>query len=203
MQMPLSIKTRTGIDEHDQEEQMKFLVKASKYVRMITIHGRTVKQWYSAQSNWDFVYELKKKTDKKCKILGNGWIKSYEDIEALAKNLDWVMIGQAAIGNPRIFTPHLPSREEIMETILKHLDYMIGYEQYFQEQKKHYKDILVMPEKLKVNVKNPQAITLAEFRKHLFQYVKWIPWSKEFKQKVSTISEYNLLVEEIHNFFEG
>ena len=82
------------------------------------------------------------------------------------------MIGQAAIGNPRIFTPHLPSREEIMETILKHLDYMIGYEQYFQEQKKHYKDILVMPEKLKVNVKNPQAITLAEFRKHLFQYVK-------------------------------
>ncbi len=96
----------------------------------------------------------------------------YDDIETLKENLDGIMIGQAAIGNPWIFTPHLPSREEIKDTILKHLNYMIGYEQYFQEQKKNYQDILVMPEKLKVNVKNPQAITLAEFRKHLFQYVK-------------------------------
>lgn len=85
------------------------------------------------------------------------------------------MIGQAAIGNPRIFTPHIPSKEEIKEVILKHLDYMISYENNFQEQKKQYKDILVMPDKLKVNVENPQAITLAEFRKHLFQYVKGIP----------------------------
>ena len=49
---------------------------------------------------------------------------------------------------------------------------MISYENYFQEQKAKYKSILVMPEELEINVKNPQAITLAEFRKHLFQYVK-------------------------------
>jgi len=200
MKMPLSIKTRTGTDEHDLKAQMEFLVEASNYVSMISIHGRTVKQWYSDESNWDFVYELKKKADKKCKILWNGGIKHYEDIPLLTKNLDWVMIGQWAIGNPRIFTPHTPSREEIKETILKHLDYMISYENYFQEQKAKYKSILVMPEELEINVKNPQAITLAEFRKHLFQYVKWIPWSKEFKQKVSTISEYNSLVEEIQKF---
>jgi len=225
MSMPFSIKTRTGIDEHDLNEQMKFLVEASKYVSMISIHGRTVKQWYSAESNWDFVYELKEKANKKCMILWNGGIKNYEDIwkflhchseqsEESSKNslypslhsgwqseyLDWVMIGQWAIGNPRIFTPHTPSREEIQATILKHLNYMISYENYFQEQKAKYKSILVMPKNLEINVKNPQAITLAEFRKHLFQYVKWIPWSKEFKQKVSTISEYNQLVEEIQKF---
>lgn len=44
MNIPLSIKTRTGIDEYNQEEQIKFLVEASKYVSMITIHGRTIKQ---------------------------------------------------------------------------------------------------------------------------------------------------------------
>jgi len=82
------------------------------------------------------------------------------------------MIGQAAIGNPRIFTSHTPSREEIKITILRHLDYMIWYEEYFQKQKLTYKDILAMPEHVKINVKNPQAITLAEFRKHLFHYVK-------------------------------
>jgi tRNA-dihydrouridine synthase len=82
------------------------------------------------------------------------------------------MIGQAAIGNPRIFTPHTPSREEIKTTILKHLDYMISYEHFFQEQKANYKDILAMPDTITIHVKNIQAITLAEFRKHLFQYVK-------------------------------
>ena len=44
MNIPFSIKTRTGIDEKDHEEQTKFLVETSKYVSMITIHGRTIKQ---------------------------------------------------------------------------------------------------------------------------------------------------------------
>ena len=205
MKMPFSIKTRTGLDEHDTEEQIKFLVEVSKHVSMITIHGRTVKQWYADTGNRDFIYELKQKVDKKCKVIGNGWIKSYEELEKYCQwngvILDWVGIGQAAIGNPRIFTPYIPSREEIRDTILKHLDYMISYEDFFQKQKANYTDILTMPDAIEINVKNPLAITLAEFRKHLFQYVKWIPESKEFKQRVATISEYELLVKEIKNFF--
>ena len=202
MKLPLSIKTRTGVDEKDQKEQMKFLIEASGYVEMITIHGRTVKQWYSWEADRKFIYELKKRVDEDCKVVGNGWIKSYEDIKKIVENLDWVMVGQAAVGNPRIFTPHTPSKKELKETILRHLDYMISYENYFQEQKSTYKNILAMPENLEINKKNPQTITLAEFRKHLFQYVKWIPWSKEFKQKVSTISEYKPLVEEIQKFLD-
>ena len=82
------------------------------------------------------------------------------------------MIGQAAIGNPWIFTPHIPSKKEIRDTILKHLKYMISYENFFQEQKASYNGILMMTDCLHIDVKNIQAITLAEFRKHLFQYVK-------------------------------
>ena len=221
MKLPFSIKTRIGLDDNDKKEQIKFLIEVSKYVDMITIHGRTAKQLYAWWVDRDFIYELKKQvvgrklqvTKKKpapwnllpetpCKIIGNGWIKLYDDIEKYQGILDWVMIGQAAVGNPRIFTPHTPSKKELKETILRHLDLMVSYENYFQEQKSTYKNILAMPESLKMNVKHPQAITLAEFRKHLFQYVKWIPWSKEFKQKVSTISEYKPLVEEIQKFLD-
>ncbi len=233
--MPLSIKTRIGLDENDKKNQMKFLIEVSKYVNMITIHWRTVKQGYSWNVDWEFIYKLRNevqgKRDKEhapspksqnheCKVIWNWWIHSYEDIEAFTGNLDWVMIGQAAVGNPRIFTPHIPSREEIKETILKHLDYMISYENFFQnwdmEKLKHWK-IMVMPtkkdmEKYIPKIKNLSSLVLEwgksqvlrsipEFRKHLFQYVKWIPWSKEFKQKVSTITEYKPLVKEIQKFF--
>jgi tRNA-dihydrouridine synthase len=82
------------------------------------------------------------------------------------------MIGQAAIGNPRIFTPHTPDRKELKETILKHLDYMVAYEQVFQEEKKNFKDILKMPNHPNIQHKEIPQITIVEFRKHLFQYLK-------------------------------
>jgi hypothetical protein len=44
------------------------------------------------------------------------------------------MIGQASIGNPRIFTNHIPSIEDIYNVICKHLDYLMAEEIYFQKQ---------------------------------------------------------------------
>ena len=65
MKMPFSIKTRTGINEEDRNNQMKFLIEISNYVDMITIHGRTVKQAYTGDADWDFMYELKNKVQGK------------------------------------------------------------------------------------------------------------------------------------------
>jgi len=39
--LPFSIKTRTGLNEADKEAQFDFILKASEYCSMITIHGRT------------------------------------------------------------------------------------------------------------------------------------------------------------------
>ena len=201
-QLPLSIKTRIGLTTQDYEAQMDFVLKASTYVDMITIHGRTVQQWYTWAAERQFVETLKRRCTSACKIIGNGSISSYAQLRdiTLRTPLDGIMIGQAAIGNPRIFTPHIPSRQELKETILRHLDYMISYEYYFQQQKMIYKDTLDMPTHVHTTATHPQAITLAEFRKHLFQYIKGIPWSKEFKVKVSTITDYDTLVQEIQKF---
>ena len=87
------------------------------------------------------------------------------------------MIGQAAIGNPRIFTNHVPTLEEKEEIILKHLDLSLQFKGDQSEER-----------------------IIIEFRKHLFQYIKGIPDSRERKQKVATITDYNTLKEEIKNF---
>jgi tRNA-dihydrouridine synthase B len=201
VKMPFSIKTRIGLHEKDRNEQMKFLIEASNYVDMISVHGRSTKQIYSGDVDWKFIYELKKQANKKCIIIGNGGIKQYEDIETVKWNLDGIMIGQAAIGNPRIFTPHIPNREEIKETILKHLNYTVAYEQFFQKQKKIFNGILEMPNTPGMSKKNVPQMVVVEFRKHLFQYLKWIPWSKDLKQKLSSIIEYTPLVKVIQEFF--
>lgn len=176
--MPFSIKTRTGVDIPDKAAQLEFLIKASDYVDMISIHARTTKQWYGPGLDWDFIYTLKTEIEKtqwdKVKVLWNGGITSYEEIDEYIKNLDGIMIGQAAIGNPWIFTPHIPSLEEKKETILRHLS--------------------LIPDTERNNM---------EFRKHLFQYIKWIPGSKEWKVQMAQLKDREEMEIEIRKFFEN
>jgi hypothetical protein len=43
------------------------------------------------------------------------------------------MVGQASIGNPRVFTKHIPTIQEIHIVIIKHLNYLMAEEIYFQK----------------------------------------------------------------------
>lgn len=206
--LPLSIKTRTGITDDDKIQQKDFIIQASTYCDSITIHGRTVKQVYSGDADWEFMYDIKRLTSNVsrwtfCKIFGNGWITTYEEIDEKKWNLDGVLIGQAAIGNPRIFTPHMPSAQELKVTILRHLELMVRSEQYFQQQAMQWSGVLNMPEVKKLpKIQFPinEQIVVA-FRKHLFQYITWITWSKEWKRTIAVIKDYEELVKEIEKFF--
>ena len=217
--LPFSLKTRAWLNENDKKEQMDFIVKASKYCCKISIHGRTLKQLYTWEADRKFIAEIKKNIetnwDSECKIIGNWWINSYNDAENKLSefNLDWIMIGQAAIWNPWIFTPHGPTLEEKCETILQHLDYSIACDQWFDEKiaSKSWditiQDLNIPLERLENRVKENQdksdlqPHTIVEFRKFLFQYVKWIPWSKEWKQQVLSCKDYQELKNQIIDFF--
>lgn len=218
--LPFSLKTRAWLNESDKSEQMDFISKVCKYCSKISIHGRTLKQLYTWMADRNFISEVKNniKTNwnSECKIIWNGWINSYDDAENKLSqfDLDWIMIGQAAIWNPRIFTPHEPTHEEKCETILKHLDYSIACDQRFDEKiasklwEITIQDLNIPLERLEDRIKENQnksdlqPHTIVEFRKFLFQYVKWIPWSKEWKQQVLTCKHYHELKNQIISFFE-
>ena len=215
--LPFSLKTRAWLNENDKAEQMEFLIKTSEFCTKISIHWRTLKQLYAWDSDWDFIREVKEKIwNPDCKIIGNWWINSYIDAENKLSefNLDWIMVGQAAIWNPRIFTPYEPNLEEKCETVLKHLDYSIACDQRFDEKIANksweisIQDLNIPLDWIEDRTKENQnksdlnPHTLVEFRKFLFQYVKWIPWSKEWKQQILNCKDYQELKNQIIDLFK-
>ena len=207
-----SIKTRTWLNTSDRAEQFDFVLQASKYCDFISLHGRTFKQWHSGDVDWQFIYDLKSSIITDCQIFGNWWIKTYDDIAARLGNLDGIMIGQASIGNPWIFTSHTPDLYEKWETIIQHLDMMIAFEIWFKTQS-FENNILNMPgledlheiirsyDTLDNEIKNSLKSSI-EFRKHIFSYIKWIPETHKFKEKIIKITDYIILKEEIRRFFD-
>lgn len=169
---------------------------------MITIHARTYNQSHAGEVDRDFVYRLKKALPDKI-IIGNGGIRSYDDAVAQVNNLDGIMIGQSAIGNPWILTPHIPTREEKFTTIFRHLDMMMASERLFQERLQTMEKTLSLPtyQELeaimhqKPRLTNPESTSRVafEFRKYLFNYVSGLEGNKALKQQIPHWKTYNEL----------
>jgi tRNA-dihydrouridine synthase B len=201
IKMPFSIKTRTWINEDDIQNQKDFLIEASQYLDMISIHGRTVKQWYGGDIDRDFIYDIKKNANPNCKIIWNWAVKSYHEIDDKIWTLDGIMIWQWAIWNPRIFSEHEKSETELQETIFKHLDLMLSSEYFFETTTKNNLNINYNLSPTNLDKTLSAEVILVQFRKHLFQYIKWLTWSKEFKVEISQIKGYENFVNKMKSFF--
>ncbi len=101
--IPLTIKIRTGWDEKSRNATDVVNVAASEGASWVAIHGRTRAQGYSGQSDWDYIGEVKAKTN--LPIIGNGDIHTASQaIQRLNTfGLDGVMIGRGCLKNPWIF----------------------------------------------------------------------------------------------------
>lgn len=208
--LPFSIKTRAGLTDDDKAAQKEFIIAAAPYCKAITIHGRTYKQSHSGAVDREYIYEVKKAVGDNCLIIGNGGVKSYEQALELKKNIDGIMIGQAAIADPRIFVNHQPTPEERREVILFHLKLMIIAYDYYNKNL-HFTDIFLQPSYAQWmdEVANFDITkydiwkSVIEYRKYLFNYVNGLVWNRDFKNVVATIKEYEPLVDAINQYFEG
>jgi len=142
--IPFSIKTRIWLHEEDKSAQYKFIVEASQYCQMITIHGRTFNQWHHGTVDWKTLTQLRTDMDPRCLFIANGGISSYDEAQHFEQLLPtiWagngVMIGQAAIGNPWIFTPHLPTHQEKIQTAIDHFYLLSAYMIYMEHTRLTY-----------------------------------------------------------------
>lgn len=203
LKIPFSIKSRTGLDDIDKSRQLNFLVEVSNYCNKISVHSRTLKELYHWEWDRNFIYKLKSKANKNCKIIWNWGIKSFEEIQAKSSKdwiqLDWIMVWQAAIWNPWIFTDHEPSIQEKIETAIEHLTLSAKFEIYLQSFKENRKEKIYpnLDEIENINLeKNIERIhyTPLTFRKYFHQYLKWIPWWKEAKELCNKTKDFNWLI---------
>jgi nifR3 family TIM-barrel protein len=157
--IPVSVKTRIGIDKITVEEWISQLLETNP--ANITIHGRTLKQMYTGSADWDAIGRaatIIKKTQTT--VLGNGDVLTRKDAyEKIAKyNLDGVLIGRAAMGNPTIWdSENILSPKQKLELALEHA-------------------------KLHSEVKNEKMFL--QMRKHFSFYVTNFPFANEIKVKL-------------------
>ena len=97
---PLSMKIR--LVSKEPKDTIAFVKKMRPYIKMVAIHGRTATQLYHGTVDWETIYEVKKSFPDLI-VLGNGNIRSKEDVSEKLGNLDGLLIGRAAKIKPEIF----------------------------------------------------------------------------------------------------
>ena len=151
--IPITVKTRLGWDDNS----IKVVEVAEKLqdvgIKAIAIHGRTRKQMYKGDADWEQIYKVKNNSRMHIPIFANGDINTPEKVKIIKEKygFDGAMIGRAAIGNPWFFntakkyleTGEITEIEFItkVETVKKHLRHSIewkGEKLGIFEMRKHY-----------------------------------------------------------------
>jgi len=125
--IPVSLKTRTGIKKHDTENWIGFLLEQD--LAAITLHARTQKDQSEAPADWREIAKavtIRDQSGKEIPLLGNGDVMSVED--AISKcnetGADGVMIGRGIFHNPWFFNHPQPeiTVQQKLDLLWKHTD---------------------------------------------------------------------------------
>lgn len=182
--LPVTIKIRSGWDEEQLNAVEVAKIAEQAGAKAITVHGRTREQFYTGQSNWDVIRQVKESVN--IPVVGNGDIKSVEDARSLLESTqcDGIMIGRAALGNPWIFSNLIHQREEHIDlktkiqTAIRHMDMLL-------------------------NIK-PEKVVTGEIRKHVGWYTKGLNGSAELRNKINKTNSSQeikeLLLDYINSF---
>ncbi len=119
--IPLSVKTRIGINEPTPEVWFEHLL--SHNLNFLTVHGRTLKQMYSGFANWETIAMAKKMASgTKTEVWGSGDVRTRKQAQdfGIKYGVDGVLIGREAINNPWCFEDRVGSLEERLDAMILH-----------------------------------------------------------------------------------
>ena len=186
--VPVTLKMRAGWDKEHIVAPELAKIAESAGISAITIHGRTRDEFYSGQADLDIIKKVKESVN--IPVIGNGDIKDEESAKEMLEktDVDGIMIGRAALGNPWVFEKiiyylktgeKLPDRplNEKLDLIKKHLELEV-------EEKGEY-------------------TAVREFRKHIAYYTKNLPNSSAFRSSVNVIESKEEFIHKIDEYFKN
>ena len=149
--VPVTMKTRKGIDEDHLTYLDAGRIAQESGVAAIALHGRTVSQAYSGQADWDAIGELAAHVD--IPVLGNGDIWEAGDALRMVEQtgVAGVVVGRGCLGRPWLFrdlaaafageqVATLPRLGEVAAMMRRHAELLsrqMGEERGCKEFRKH------------------------------------------------------------------
>ena len=185
--VPVTLKIRKGWDKENIVAVEIAKIAEDVGISAITVHGRTRSEFYSGKADWDIIKKVKDTVS--IPVIGNGdIIDGKTALEMFEKtNVDGIMIGRAAFGNPWIF------RE--IEYFLK-----TGKE---LEKPTNEEKLDIMKRHIELAVEEKGDVAIRELRKHIAWYTKNMKNSSEFRNKINTIETKQELLKNIDEYFKN
>ncbi len=167
--LPVTLKTRLGLRPDAMLAEDVLLAAQAGGAAAVTVHARFASDQHKGPPALDVLARLKSVLS--IPVIGNGGVESADGVLAMMRetNVDGVMIGRGAVGNPWVFssirarlcggTPVVRTPETLREVIATHL--------------KRLTDLKCKERKVRRRCRLPdeEAAVLA-FRPHLVQYLK-------------------------------
>lgn len=171
--VPVTVKMRKGWDKGSVNcAELAQAVEAAG-AAAVCVHGRTKTMLYSGTADWDCIRAVREAV--RIPVVANGDIFDAEAALRCEKRTgaELLMIGRSAFGNPWVFAqaqaaldgreiPALPPLDERMDTAMRQFE-------------------LACADK-------GEHIACLEARKHLAWYLRGVPYSGYYKEKISSIS---------------
>jgi len=177
---PVTVKIRKGWDKGNVNAVEFAKIAEQAGASAITVHGRTRTQMYSGKADWNIIRDVKKAV--KVPVIANGDVFSAEDATRILKytGADMVMIARGAMGNPWLFEqaaalinneepPKNPLTPEKAKTALRQFEIAAG--------------------------QKGERVACLEARKHYAWYLRGVPHSGPYKEKISKAATMDDLIE--------
>lgn len=123
--LPVSVKTRTGIKEHQTEEWISELLKVDPAA--IILHGRNQSMQSDGEASWSEIakaVQLKNKIKPHIPLHGNGDVFSYQSgLKRIEESgVNGIMVGRGIFQNPWFFNPEKTeiTKEERIQKLIEH-----------------------------------------------------------------------------------
>lgn len=103
-QVPITVKIRIGIDAARINAVKVAQLVEEAGASAIAVHGRTQKQGYSGQADWNIIKQVKDAVE--IPVIGNGDVFTPETFKKRLEEsgVDYILVARGALGKPYLFT---------------------------------------------------------------------------------------------------